>query len=99
MRSWPDFATLITSRPIQRLGVVFRLVRRTLLREFTRQGPAEGMKRVLRGGGFNHPAFFLRCAERGSDVQSCRSSHIGFRVVREVVPNAAAPALTARAGS
>ena len=46
-------------------------------------GPASGLKRACRGGGYYPTPVFLRCASRGSDPQSFRDCCNGFRVVRE----------------
>lgn len=44
------------------------------------QGPAEGVLRVPRGGGFSSPARSCRSARRGGDEPSIRSGIVGFRL-------------------
>lgn len=45
------------------------------------QGPAAGLERVVRGGGFDNPPVDLRCARRGFELPSSRNYFCGFRVV------------------
>ena len=45
-------------------------------------GAASGYYRVFRGGGWNHPADFLRSARRGGNIPSVRGYYLGFRLVR-----------------
>ncbi|HEX4147319.1 MAG TPA: formylglycine-generating enzyme family protein [Pirellulales bacterium] len=46
-------------------------------------GPASGVKRTCRGGGYYPTPVFLRCASRGSDPESFRDCCNSFRVVLE----------------
>ena len=43
------------------------------------RGPAQGKKRVLKGGSFVHPAFALRCAVRGRYAPEERRANHSFR--------------------
>ena len=45
-------------------------------------GASSGYYRVFRGGGWNHPADFLRSARRGGNIPSVRGYYLGFRPVR-----------------
>ena len=44
---------------------------------------SETPNRVLRGGGYLDDAINLRSRNRGKEIPSARSDHIGFRLVRE----------------
>jgi sulfatase modifying factor 1 len=44
-------------------------------------GPNTGTYRVVRGGAFISPAFYLRCTDRDFDIPDDRSNSIGFRCV------------------
>lgn len=46
-------------------------------------GPARGMKRVVRGGGWYYKATQLRSAYRGADPPEYEGNFLGFRLVRE----------------
>ena len=46
------------------------------------QGAASGYYRVFRGGGWSHPADFLRSARRGGNLPAARESFLGFRLAR-----------------
>jgi formylglycine-generating enzyme required for sulfatase activity len=45
-------------------------------------GPATGTSRITRGGGWNHPADWLRATNRDSDGSDTRSARVGFRCVK-----------------
>jgi formylglycine-generating enzyme required for sulfatase activity len=47
------------------------------------QGPENGYFRVMRGGGWNDYAGFLRCADRGHDRPSLRYGNAGFRLCQD----------------
>lgn len=49
-------------------------------------GPAEGVNRCLRGGGWSSGADGLRVAVRGSAAPGARSSSVGFRCARTSQP-------------
>jgi formylglycine-generating enzyme required for sulfatase activity len=49
-------------------------------------GPADGDKRVVRGGSFRDPASATRSAARDSLRPTDRSPHVGFRVVFALIP-------------
>jgi formylglycine-generating enzyme required for sulfatase activity len=46
------------------------------------EGPSSGSRRVIRGGGWDSGASYLRGASRGSGVPSRRRGSIGFRCVQ-----------------
>jgi formylglycine-generating enzyme required for sulfatase activity len=46
-------------------------------------GPSSGSYRVLRGGGWNNPADYLRSANRSYNPPSDRGSIMGFRLLRQ----------------
>lgn len=46
------------------------------------QGPGSGSNRVLRGGGFNYSAIYLRAASRDNGPPSNRNGNLGFRCAR-----------------
>ena len=48
-------------------------------------GPAEGTKKIRRGGSFHCPAHLVRPAYRAADAPDTRYSVIGFRLVAEPV--------------
>ena len=48
-------------------------------------GPAVGDTRVVRGGSFRNPPFFLRSAYRASDLPDDRNADLGLRCVRSRV--------------
>ena len=50
-------------------------------------GAVSGSHRVFRGGGWNHPADFLRSARRGGIMPSTRGYYLGFRLARNGVVN------------
>lgn len=50
------------------------------------QGPASGMLRVYRGGGWNYGANFCRAATRGISNPGNSSNGFGFRVARSSAP-------------
>ena len=52
-------------------------------------GPAEGSGRVVRGGGWDGPAWGCRSADRGRDVPLIRDSDLGFRLA--LSPSGAKP--------
>jgi len=57
--------------------------------EFDPQGPASGVERVYRGGGFASPDYHLPSAVRFSDDPQKARADIGFRcVVQDVTPRA-----------
>ena len=45
-------------------------------------GAASGGYRIFRGGGWNHPADFLRSAKRSANTPTTRGHYLGFRVAR-----------------
>jgi formylglycine-generating enzyme required for sulfatase activity len=47
-------------------------------------GPAEGVKRVIRGGSFGEGAALCRSASRKFSYRSRKSGHMGFRVARSM---------------
>lgn len=51
------------------------------------QGPADGKKKVRRGGSYHCATHFVRSAYRAADVPAQRYSVIGFRLVREPMAN------------
>ena len=50
------------------------------------RGPASGLYRVIRGGGWSFGAAYCRVADRGDDSPSTQFNDIGFRLARSVVP-------------
>jgi iron(II)-dependent oxidoreductase len=45
-------------------------------------GPATGKEKVVRGGGWNSPAHYLRASDRVARTPDLRYSDVGFRCVR-----------------
>jgi formylglycine-generating enzyme required for sulfatase activity len=50
------------------------------------EGPSEGTRRVLRGGGFVSPVFEARSGIRSNESPDSRFSDIGARLVRRALP-------------
>jgi len=50
-------------------------------------GPDKGRRRVIRGGGWDLPAQYLRSAARSLNMPRFWSSYLGFRVVRPGAPS------------
>jgi formylglycine-generating enzyme len=50
--------------------------------EINPKGPASGADRVVRGGGYNHPAALIRGAARDALPAGTRNPFLGFRCVR-----------------
>lgn len=49
------------------------------------QGPAKGIKKVIRGGGWDNTSHQLTSYKRGAMLPTQRSEDVGFRLVRSVV--------------
>jgi len=47
-------------------------------------GPATGLRRVRRGGSWQHSSTYLRSASRGSNMPNYRSNNLGFRLIRTI---------------
>ena len=45
-------------------------------------GPATGIRRISRGGGWTGPAHLLSAASRNSDAPGIRNYYLGFRLAR-----------------
>ncbi|RMG06431.1 MAG: hypothetical protein D6731_25810 [Planctomycetota bacterium] len=46
------------------------------------RGPARGVRRIVKGGGYDHPPRYARCTSRYPDDPDRRLAHTGFRVAR-----------------
>jgi formylglycine-generating enzyme required for sulfatase activity len=46
------------------------------------KGPDKGIYRVIRGGAFITPGFYLRCTDRDFDMPGDQNNSVGFRCVR-----------------
>jgi len=49
-------------------------------------GPAQGERRIVRGGGFGHGGHYLRSAHRNDQDPAKSKPHLGFRLVLDQVP-------------
>jgi iron(II)-dependent oxidoreductase len=51
------------------------------------EGPANGTRKVVRGGSWQDNTFFIRCASRNSYPPDIKKESLGFRIVREPEAN------------
>lgn len=49
-------------------------------------GPAQGKRRIVRGGGFGHGGHYLRSAHRNDQDPTKSKPHLGFRLVLDLAP-------------
>lgn len=54
-------------------------------------GPADGVDKVIRGGGWAYPGSDLRCYSRGRSWIRLGGTNVGFRLVKDLKQNNAAP--------